>query len=274
MTSHAPTRITSRVVAAGLTALLVVGLTGGVVAAETPVRRMLLERRATVERAQEIRRQLAAFELDLRHRIDVMQRVVRAPLGPGGRGEDVRRPRTLAVTDQLLLVARARLRSLDPWLRQRLRPLRDRYEGLQAWLDRQGVFRVCPVPGYTTINDDFGRIVRLPHVPVHVHQGNDIVAPTGSPIVAPFDGYASTSRGKLGGIEIRVFGPAGYVYNAHASALGKLGWVSTGDVVGYVGSTGDATGPHDHLEWHPGDGPAQDPHALLVAACVDVGTEP
>jgi len=34
MTSHAPTRITSRVVAAGLTALLAVGLTGGVVAAD------------------------------------------------------------------------------------------------------------------------------------------------------------------------------------------------------------------------------------------------
>jgi murein DD-endopeptidase MepM/ murein hydrolase activator NlpD len=140
---------------------------------------------------------------------------------------------------------------------------------LQIWLDHAGVFRACPVPEYTTIYDNFGVIVRLPHVPVHVHQGDDVMAPVGSPILAPFDGYASTGRSKLGGLEVRVFGADGYIYNAHLSALGTLGYVSAGDVVGYVGATGDATGPHDHVEWHPGDGAAVDPNALLTAACVD-----
>ena len=141
---------------------------------------------------------------------------------------------------------------------------------LAAWLQSEGIFRVCPVPGYTTIVDNFGAIVQLPGVPIHRHTGDDIVAPTGSAILAPFDGYASVSHSKLGGIEVRVGGPYGYVYNAHVSQLGRLGWVAAGDAVGYVGITGDATGPHDHLEWHPWNGVAQDPYSLLMAACVEL----
>jgi murein DD-endopeptidase MepM/ murein hydrolase activator NlpD len=130
-----------------------------------------------------------------------------------------------------------------------------------------GIFRACPVPEYTTIYDNFGIMVRIRHVPVHRHMGSDVMAPTGSPIVAPFDGYATTGWSKLGGREVRVSGERGYVYNAHLSALGNLGYVQAGDVVGYVGITGDATGPHDHFEWHPYDGSAVDPYPYLVAAC-------
>ena len=99
-----------------------------------------------------------------------------------------------------------------------------------------------PFPAYQTIYDNFGDIVRLPHVPVHRHQGDDIQAPSGARIVAPFDGYASTSRSKLGGVEVRVFGADGYVYNAHIGQLGQLALVSAGDTVGFVGVTGDADG--------------------------------
>jgi murein DD-endopeptidase MepM/ murein hydrolase activator NlpD len=61
---------------------------------------------------------------------------------------------------------------------------------------------------------------------------------------------------RLGGLAVDVYGADGHVYNAHLSAYGKLGDVKTGDVIGYVGSTG---GPHDYFEWHPGNGPAVDP---------------
>ena len=32
---------------------------------------------------------------------------------------------------------------------------------------------------------------------------------------------------------------------------GFTGQVSAGQVVGYVGATGDTSTPHDHFEWHP-----------------------
>lgn len=148
--------------------------------------------------------------------------------------------------------------------------LQDRRHALNTWLGAYGVFDVCPVPGYTVIHDDFGGMVHLPELPPHRHMGSDISAPVWAPIHAPFDGYARASASPLGGIEVRISGPRGHVYNAHLIARGQLGWVRAGEVIGYVGVTGDATGPHDHLEWHPGGGPAVDPYPFLAAACLPV----
>ncbi len=163
------------------------------------------------------------------------------------------------------LVAAAR-RS-DHATAEHIRSLQERVRALSAWLGVWGVFKSCPVSGPHLVNNDFGVIVRMPGVPVHVHQGNDITAATGTPIVAPFDGTAMVSANVLGGLAVKVYGAAGYVYNAHLSAYGHLGPVKAGDVIGYVGSTGDASGPHDHFEWHPGNGGAVDPNPLLSVVC-------
>ena len=166
-------------------------------------------------------------------------------------------------------VARAGMAAqrLDREFRRWVAPMLERRRMLDVWLDSVGILRRCPVPGYTSISDDFGVPVRIPKVPVHPHQGNDIAAPAGSAIVAPFDGYAAAVSSDLGGMGVRVFGDLGHVYNAHLAAYGNLGPVNAGDVIGYVGTTGDASGPHDHFEWHPNDGPAVDPHPFLAAAC-------
>jgi murein DD-endopeptidase MepM/ murein hydrolase activator NlpD len=158
-------------------------------------------------------------------------------------------------------------------LRKRMRGIRHRIEVLGRAASRVDdlIWRIrpiglCPVRGPSVTSDDFGA-ARWYEGKYHAHQGNDISAAFGTPIIAPFDGTAQTAPNALGGLAVKVHGQAGYVYNAHLSSYGNLGAVQAGDVIGYVGATGNAQGPHDHFEWHPGGGPAVDPHALLLQVC-------
>lgn len=128
-----------------------------------------------------------------------------------------------------------------------------------------GPLLVCPVQGPHHFSDDFG----VPRPGGRTHQGNDIFAATGTPIVAPFPGRAEANPNSLGGLAVNVYGAEGYVYNAHLSAYGASGRVETGTVIGYVGNTGNAVGtpPHDHFEWHPGNDTAVNPFPYLEEVC-------
>lgn len=163
--------------------------------------------------------------------------------------------------------AERRIERSGRFVERRIGALQARRRTIDAWVATWGIFEHCPIRGWHSISDNFGITVRLPGVPVHRHMGNDILAAAGTPIVAPFDGYATASTGVLGGLEVRVSGARGYVYNAHLSSYGTLGQVSAGTVIGYVGATGDATTAHDHLEWHPNGGLAVDPYPYLVVSC-------
>jgi peptidoglycan hydrolase CwlO-like protein len=114
-----------------------------------------------------------------------------------------------------------------------------------------GIFRVCPVDQPRAVYDGFG----APRYGggYHPHAGNDIIAPFGTAIRAPFDGTARSSYNSLGGNAVYVTGANGYVYNAHLSSFSPLsnGPVRAGEIVGYVGATGDTSTNHDHFEWHP-----------------------
>jgi murein DD-endopeptidase MepM/ murein hydrolase activator NlpD len=141
-------------------------------------------------------------------------------------------------------------------------------------------FLICPVQGPYSYSDDFG----APRYAggYHPHAGNDIFSNMGTPLVAPFDGYVEKDPNTLGGLAVKVAGPLGYVYMAHLVDYSPLvpGPVRAGDVVGFVGNTGDAQGtsPHDHFEWHPktiqsydrvipGTNGAVDPFRYLVIVC-------
>ncbi|MGH2572619.1 MAG: murein hydrolase activator EnvC family protein [Actinomycetota bacterium] len=131
-----------------------------------------------------------------------------------------------------------------------------------------GVLEVCPVDPPRAYASTFGQPHHHPGWD-HLHQGNDILAPYDTPIRAPFAGTAVDASNDTGGLSVKVFGSKGYVYNAHMSAIGTLGQVSAGAVIGYVGDSGNAQGasPHDHFEWHPGNGAAVDPYPYLNSVC-------
>ena len=145
--------------------------------------------------------------------------------------------------------------------------LSGRIEQIQIEISLMRPLAVCPVGGPHAVSDNFGDPRPEPGGGFHWHQGDDIMAASGTPILAPFDGVASVSHSFLGGLGVYVHGEYGFVYNAHLSQLGTLGPVEVGDVIGYVGSTGHSSGPHDHFEWHPENGPAVDPYEFLMLVC-------
>ena len=145
--------------------------------------------------------------------------------------------------------------------------LSGRIDQIQTEISLMRPLAVCPVGGPHAVSDNFGDPRPEPGGGFHWHQGDDIMAATGTPILAPFDGVASVSHSFLGGLGVYVHGEYGFVYNAHLSQLGTLGPVQVGDVIGYVGSTGHSSGPHDHFEWHPENGKAVDPYDYLMLVC-------
>jgi murein DD-endopeptidase MepM/ murein hydrolase activator NlpD len=149
-------------------------------------------------------------------------------------------------------------------------------EALAGVQFHNGLFKVCPVDQPRAVYDGFG----APRYAggYHPHAGNDIVAPLGTPIRAVFDGTARSSWNSLGGNAVYVYGADGYVYNAHLDHFSDLsnGPVSAGDVIGYVGNTGDAQGgiTHDHFEWHPNVIPSDWPASAYGYTVIGTAVNP
>jgi len=103
------------------------------------------------------------------------------------------------------------------------------------------------------------------------HEGVDMLAPTGTPIYAVANGVANFKQNTLGGNAVSLTADNGNrYYYAHLSRYeGTNRRVVQGEVIGYNGDTGNATGiPHLHFEIHPGGGLAVNPTpSVRFAGC-------
>jgi len=127
---------------------------------------------------------------------------------------------------------------------------------------------VCPVRGAVAFVDSWG----AGRSGGRRHQGVDMMAARGTPVVAPVSGTVQLRSVSLGGLSFFVYGDDGNTYfgthmDGYEGASGRR--VSAGEVIGYVGSTGNASAgaPHLHFEVKPGGGASVNPYPWVRAAC-------
>ncbi|HEX9969743.1 MAG TPA: M23 family metallopeptidase [Acidimicrobiales bacterium] len=130
-----------------------------------------------------------------------------------------------------------------------------------------------PVDDPHNFIDTFGA-PRMPGTPYeHRHQGTDIFAPEGTGLRAMERGVITRmGTDLLGGTKLWLVGASGtrYYYahlSGYAPGIAEGSVVDAGDLVGFVGRTGNArrTPAHLHIELHPNGGPAINPYPLLKA---------
>ena len=124
---------------------------------------------------------------------------------------------------------------------------------------------VCPVEGASYFND-WG----FPRGDGRYHEGNDLFVPMGSPVRAPVAGTVELIEGTIGGLQFNLRGVDGIEYlGSHLDSAGMTGEVGAGEVIGYVGNSGNAAGgtPHLHFGMYRNDAPLNPLPSLVANGC-------
>lgn len=253
------------------------------VRAATEARELLLERAVTAYVVGDMEGRLASLQVDDMVDLGVARNYVGVVVD--GNERLVRRYERLrrglsegqAELSERLAVARVDLQEATAAvvpafedLHERVRELQAYQAGAQAYIDGF----VFPVAGEVEFIDSWGYPRMTGTASAHWHQGTDVFAEYGTPLIASENGVLDrVGVGSLGGNKLWVRGDSGTeYYYAHLAAFapGVADGVEVraGEVVGYVGDTGNARGtsPHLHFEIHPGGVGPINPYPVLKAA--------
>jgi murein DD-endopeptidase MepM/ murein hydrolase activator NlpD len=158
-------------------------------------------------------------------------------------------------------------------LAARARARAEAVAGGTAYITASGM--TCPIAAPNSFIDSWG----FPRDGgARTHEGTDMMAAMGAPVVAIVDGRITYSGvGVTAGNWLELEGNDGhtYWYMHNQKNLITSGRVTVGQQIATVGDTGNAAGgpPHVHFEYHPGGGGPVNPYPLLVKVC-RVGASP
>lgn len=142
-----------------------------------------------------------------------------------------------------------------------------RASGGAAGIGSQTKGVVCPIAGSTYFIDTWG----YPRSGGRTHKGTDMIAALNTPLVAMNSGTVRLNSHSLGGRQVYVYGDDGITYyyahlNKWSGGLSTGQRVNKGQVIGYVGSTGNATTNVLHLGFIAG-GIYVNPYPTVRAKC-------
>lgn len=153
-----------------------------------------------------------------------------------------------------------------------LRALATEFKKVEAEIAKRKSAFAFPVKAPYSYSNSYGAPRMEGTSYYHRHEGTDIFALKGTPVVATVDGVVeNVGTAVLGGIKLWVRSPGDnwtYYYahlSGYAPGITSGVRVKKGDVLGFVGNTGNAQGtpPHLHFETHVPSGDPTNPYPIL-----------